>query len=197
MWGSWYLPRFQFKTGSLTLRNIASFMVLVKHCGSLPTMKKLFNVMPCPVVWKWSKMGEGALRCSLSILPKCLPVSPMYSSVHPGWSDLYLYITPSFCIMLSLSLGAKKNSLIVLASLKWNCIPVLPHMFLTLSLRPLEYETTKICYGFVSVLMEVCVSVSFFLTELEIQFGSEPVENTVRVMASAECSLDLFIFLLQ
>ena len=51
MWGSWYLPRFLFNSGSLTPIHIASLMVLVKLCGSLPTMKKLSNVMMCPVVW--------------------------------------------------------------------------------------------------------------------------------------------------
>ena len=50
MWGSCYLLRFLFKGGSLTLMNIASLMVvLVKPCGSLPTMEKLSNVMLCPV----------------------------------------------------------------------------------------------------------------------------------------------------
>ena len=70
MWGSWYLSRFLFKGGSLTLMNIASLVVLVKHCDSLPTMEKLSNVMLCPVVWKWSKMGERALRCSLYLFNK-------------------------------------------------------------------------------------------------------------------------------
>ena len=32
--------------------NIASLMVLVKPCGSLPTMEKLSNMMLCPVDWK-------------------------------------------------------------------------------------------------------------------------------------------------
>ena len=41
--------------------NIAFLMVLMKPCGSLPNMK-LSNVMLCPVVWKCSKMGEGALK---------------------------------------------------------------------------------------------------------------------------------------
>ena len=77
MWGSWYLPKFLLKGGSLTPMNIASLMVLVKHCGSLSTMEKLSNVMLCPGVWKLLKMGEEILRCSLYLLPKCLPVFPM------------------------------------------------------------------------------------------------------------------------
>ena len=56
MWHSWYLPRFLFLGGSLTLMNIASLMVLVKPCCSQPTVEKLSNVVLCPVVWKWSKM---------------------------------------------------------------------------------------------------------------------------------------------
>ena len=65
IWGSWYLPRFLFNVGSLTLMYIASLMILVKPYGSLPTMEKLSSVMLWPVVRKCSKMGERALRCSL------------------------------------------------------------------------------------------------------------------------------------
>ena len=43
--------------------------------------------------------------------------------------------------MLSLSLGATNESLTVLAPLKWTCTPTLLHMFLKLSLSPLEYGT--------------------------------------------------------
>ena len=35
---------------------------------------------------------EGALRCFLNLSQMFIPVSPMYSSVHSGWSHLYLYI---------------------------------------------------------------------------------------------------------
>ena len=59
--------------GSLTLINIASFMVLVMLLDSLHTMKKLPNLMAWPMV----KMGEGTLRCSLYLSPKVLPVSPI------------------------------------------------------------------------------------------------------------------------
>ena len=84
MWNSWYLPRFLFKSGALTLMNIASLMVLVKPCDSLPIMEKLSNVMLYPVVWKCLKMGEGVLRCFLYLSPKLLPVSPMYSMLQLG-----------------------------------------------------------------------------------------------------------------
>ena len=40
---------------------------------------------------------------SLAHVPKFLPVSPMYSIVHSGWSHLYLLMTPSLLKMLSLS----------------------------------------------------------------------------------------------
>ena len=42
------------------------------------------------------RWGERALKCSLYLSPKFLPVSPMYSMVQPGRSQLYLYITPPF-----------------------------------------------------------------------------------------------------
>ena len=90
MWGSWYLLSFLGKVGSLTLMFMASLMVLVIPYDSLSIMNKCSNLMKCSAVWEWPKMGEGALRCSLNLSPKFLPVSPMYSMVHPGWSHLYL-----------------------------------------------------------------------------------------------------------
>ena len=59
IWDSWYLPRFLFNGGSLTLMYIASLMVLVKPGGSMLTIEKFSNVILCLVVWKWSKMGGG------------------------------------------------------------------------------------------------------------------------------------------
>ena len=82
MWGSWYLPRFLFKGQSLTLMNIASLMVLVKPCVSLPTMEKLSNVVLCPVVWKWSKIGQGSWDVLCIFLQNFM--------LHLGWSHLYL-----------------------------------------------------------------------------------------------------------
>ena len=128
MWGSWYLPRFLFNGESWTLMYMASLMVLVMPCNSLPSMEKLSSLMTCPVVWEWSKMGEG-LEMLLVPSPKFLTVSPMYSMVHCGWSRLYLYITPSFLQMLSLFMGATNNSLTVLAPLIGTCTPTFPHMF--------------------------------------------------------------------
>ena len=64
--------------------NIASLMALMKPCALLPTTEKLSNVVLCPVVGKCSKMADGALRCSLYLSPKCLPVSPMYSMLQLG-----------------------------------------------------------------------------------------------------------------
>ena len=59
MWASWYLCRFLFKGGSLTLMNIASLMVLGKPCDSLSTMEKMSNVMLCPVVLEVIKEQRG------------------------------------------------------------------------------------------------------------------------------------------
>ena len=39
--GSWYLPMFLFRDGSLTLINVASLMALIVIWSSLPTMLKL------------------------------------------------------------------------------------------------------------------------------------------------------------
>ena len=44
MCGSWYLPRFLLRGGSLTLMNMASFMVLVMPWDSLSTMENLSSL---------------------------------------------------------------------------------------------------------------------------------------------------------
>ena len=49
--------------------------------------------------------GDGVLRCSLSLSPNGLPVSPMYSSGQLICGYLYLYMIPIFCSLISLSLG--------------------------------------------------------------------------------------------
>ena len=80
MWCSWYFPRFLLRDRSLTQRYIASFMVLVTPCDSLPTMVKHSRLTRCPVVLLWWCIGDGALRCSFNLSPKDLPDSPIYSS---------------------------------------------------------------------------------------------------------------------
>ena len=44
MWGRWYLPRFLFRDGLLTLMYKASFMVLMRFWSSLPTILKFSMV---------------------------------------------------------------------------------------------------------------------------------------------------------
>ena len=54
MWGSWYLSMFLLRDGSLIIMNMASFMVLVMVCDSLPTVEKLSSLVRCPKVLVWS-----------------------------------------------------------------------------------------------------------------------------------------------
>ena len=79
MWGRWYLPIFLFRDGLLTLIYRASLMALMRFCSSLSTMLKFSNETWWPVVLKWSKIGEGALRCFLNLSLNVLDDSPMYS----------------------------------------------------------------------------------------------------------------------
>ena len=102
--------------GSFTLMNIASVMFLAILLSSLPTILKLSRNTLWPVVFWWSMMGDGALVCSLNLSPKVLPDSPMYSSSQSTLPHLYLYITPLFLSMVSLSLGCTSRSLMVLPS---------------------------------------------------------------------------------
>ena len=57
-------------------------MSLVTPCDSLSTMVKHSGLTGCPVKLLWWCIGDGALRCSLSLSPKVLPDSPIYSSGH-------------------------------------------------------------------------------------------------------------------
>ena len=77
MCGSWNLPIFLFRDGSLTLINIASLMALAIFWSSLPTMLKLFRDTLWPVMLWWSRMGDGVLMCSQNLSPKVLPDSPI------------------------------------------------------------------------------------------------------------------------
>ena len=78
MCSSWYLPRFLLRVGSCMQMNMASLMVLEWLLTSLCTMLNWSGSMGCPVVVLWWCMGEGALKCSLTLSPKDLPDSPMY-----------------------------------------------------------------------------------------------------------------------
>ena len=140
--GHWNLPIFLLRDGSLTLMNIASLMFLAILLLSLPTILKLSRDTSWPVMLWWSMMGDGDLICSLNVSPKVLPDSPIYSSSQSTLPHLYLYITPPFFSMVSLSLGCTSKSLIVLPPLKYTSTPCLLQMFLKVSLRPFMYGTT-------------------------------------------------------
>ena len=142
MCGIWNLPMFLLRDGSFTLMKIASLMFLAILLFSLPTILKLSRDTSLPVVFWWSMMGDGALMCSLYLSPNVLPDTPMYSSSQSALPHLYLYITPLFLSMVSLSLGCTRRSLIVLTPLKCTSIPYLLQMFLQVSPKPFIYGTT-------------------------------------------------------
>ena len=142
MCGSWNLPMFLRRDRSFTLMKIASLMFLAILLSFLPTILKLSRETSWPVMFWWSMMGDGALMCSLYLSPNVLPDSPMYSSSQSTLPHLYLYITPLFLSMVSLSLGCTRRSLMVLPPLKYTSTPYLLQMFLQVSPRPFIYGTT-------------------------------------------------------
>ena len=117
-------------------------------------------------------MGEGVLRCSLNLSAKFLADSLMYSSSHSTLLHLYLYMTPLFFMMVSLSLGAMRRFLMVSPPFRCTCTPCLLHVLLKFSLRPLWYGTTMCgwvmlsCSGLVGLvpllLFLLAVSFGFF-----------------------------------
>ena len=101
--GSWYLPKFLFKEGSFAQINMASLMFLAVTCYSLWIMLKQSGLTRCPVELVCWWMGDWALRCSLSLSPNALLVSQIYSSGQLICGHLYMYMTPLFCSLVSLS----------------------------------------------------------------------------------------------
>ena len=126
MCGRWYLPMFLFRDGLLTLIYRASFIVLRRFWPSLPTISKLSIVTLWPEMTEWSWMGEGVLRCSLNLSAKFLADSPMYSSSQSTLLHLYLYMTPFFFRIVSLSFGDMRRFLMV--SPPFKCTWTLPQI---------------------------------------------------------------------
>ena len=62
----------------------------------LSMMVKHLGLTGCPVEWLSWCIGNGTLRCPLSLSPKVLLDSLIYSSGHLMCGHLNLYITPLF-----------------------------------------------------------------------------------------------------
>ena len=137
MCGRWYLAMFLLRDGLLTLIYKASLMVLMRFWSSLSTMLKLSMVTVWPEVLKWSYIGEGDFWCSINLSANDPADSPIYFSSHSTLSHLYLYVTPLFLRIGSLSFGAIRRFLMVSAPLKCTCTPCFLHDLLILSLSPL------------------------------------------------------------
>ena len=66
-------------------------MFLVIPCDSLSTMVKHLGLTGCPVEWLWWSIGDGSLKCSLSLSQNVLPYLSIYSSgqLMCGYLNLY------------------------------------------------------------------------------------------------------------
>ena len=131
MCGRWYLAMFLLRDGLLTLIYKASLMVLMRFWSSLSTMLKLSMVTVWPEVLKWSYIGEGDFWCSINLSANDPADSPIYFSSHSTLSHLYLYVTPLFLRIGSLSFGAIRRFLMVSAPLKCTCTPCFLYDLLT------------------------------------------------------------------
>ena len=87
-------------------------------------------------------MEDGALRYSLILSPNTLPDSPLYFSGQFICGHLNWQITPLFCNLLSLSLGAMRSVFMVFVPLKCTCVPLVLHVLLNFSHIPCMYGTT-------------------------------------------------------
>ena len=86
--GSWYFPKFLLRVGSWTQMNMTSLMVLERLLTSLCIMLNCFWSIGCPVVVLCRWMGEGAMKCSMTLSPRDLPDSPMYALGQFIWGHL-------------------------------------------------------------------------------------------------------------
>ena len=129
----WYFTKFLMSEGSLTRIYITPFMFLVTHCDSLSTMMKHLGLTGCPVEWLWWCMGDGVLRCSLSLSQKVLPDSPNYSSGAVDVWALKPTYDPTLLKFVVPILGVIRRVFIVLVPLKCNWIPKLLHVLFNLS----------------------------------------------------------------
>ena len=95
MCGNWYFPMFLLSEGSLTLMNMASLMFLVLPCDSLCMMVKHSGLIGCPVVLLCWWMGEGTLRCSLTLNMQCSArlTYILFRAVDVGACELIYYAT--------------------------------------------------------------------------------------------------------
>ena len=118
MWDSWVLLNVYFEWW-ITDLHLHSILDGPDKVAWLPT-DNVEIVQPGMMTWGVSMVIYG-VRCPemfFKLSPKVLAGSPMYSSAHSNLSHLYLYITPLFCLMFSMSLGATRTLLMVLTPLK-------------------------------------------------------------------------------
>ena len=119
---------------------------------SLPTMLKSSTDVLWPLRDWCSYMVEGALRLSLGLLSNVLADFPMYSSSQFDLLHLNQYITPNFCLIVSLSLYASKMFFKVLPLFKEVCIPYFLEMILMFLHRPSGYCITMCLCTYLLVL---------------------------------------------
>ena len=111
MCDSRYFPKLLLRDGSLTLIYIASLMVLVKLCDSLPKLVKLPKLVWWSVMLVWSWLRGGALRIFLESFPRgpcrlpnvviTLNLSHFYKLLHFLCDGvLILWATMRFLMML-------------------------------------------------------------------------------------------------
>ena len=90
IWCNWYFPMFLLRDGSLTLTKIMSLMVLVRVCDSLPTIKKLSNLVWWCEVLAWSLMWKVPWDAPLTFPQRSLQF-PLYALHH-----IPIYHTPVY-----------------------------------------------------------------------------------------------------
>ena len=161
--------------------NMASLMFLVMLCDSLWTMLKQSMLIGDPVkLVCWGMEPWDVLWVS----PNALPVSPIYSSGQLIVGHLYLYMTPLFCSLVSLSLGTISKVLRVFEPLKCTCILSCYMSFWTFHRIPVYMEPPWICSSYCCCLpssaaaYKLCYDFQYHLCICLARNGSCPRESS-------------------
>ena len=97
---SWYFPIFLLTDGSLTWMYMASFIVLVMPCASLPIIVKQSTLIGCPMAWLCWYMGEGVPEMFFQPIPMSF-LTPQYTPPHIPLGCICTCRLPHFFVQLS------------------------------------------------------------------------------------------------
>ena len=149
LWSSWNLPRFLLRDGSLTIMNIASLMVLVMLCTSLPKYGETVHIDAMP----WGTMmfinGERGPGMFFKLVTKGPSQSPNIFLFTTYQGALKPVDFPTYLGDSILILGTTRSLQVVLLLLNAPVLPLHCTPFWNLHQVP-WYRVPQRCCSFLS-----------------------------------------------